>query len=192
MLGNPMDASARKAAEALSDIARLRGRTRRSLGVPWYPLVCFGVLTILSAPLIAGVGAAALVPFWLLAGAAAMLLIRRYYRRRARRQGVTGRGRRAWTIAAAAFPACLIAGVAGSMAGGRAGGVLASIAVVVAGYFALGLLQRTSAAALAVTPGAILAVWLLRAGVAPWIAELTFGAAMVVAGVSLRAAREQP
>jgi hypothetical protein len=67
MLGNPMDASARQAAEALDDIARLRGRTRKSLGVPWFPLVCFGVLTMLSAPLMAGAGTAALVrarPRW--------------------------------------------------------------------------------------------------------------------------------
>lgn len=79
-----MDTSARQAAEALDEIARLRGRTRRSLGVPWFPLVCFGVLTMLCAPLIAGAGPAALIPLWLVAGAAGMLLIRRYYRRRGR------------------------------------------------------------------------------------------------------------
>ena len=192
MLGNPMDASARQAAEALDDIARLRGRTRRSLGAAWFPLVCFGVLTMLSAPLIAGAGTAALVPLWLVAGAAGMLLIRHYYRRRARRHGVTGRGRRAWTVAAVMFPACLVAGVTGGMAGGAAGGVLASIAVVVAGYFVMGLLQHDSAAALAVTPGAFLAVAFILAGLAPWIAELTFGAAMVAAGAGLRAAGDRP
>jgi len=187
-----MDASARQAAEALDDVARLRGRTRRSVGVPWFPLVCFGVLTMLSAPLIAGPAVVALVPLWLIAGAAGMLLTRRYYRRRGRLHGVTGRGRRAWTAAAALFPVCLIAGITGGMANGAAGGVLASIAVVVAGYFAMGLLQHNSAAALAVTPGAVLAVALILAGLAPWIAELTFGAAMVVAGISLRAAGQRP
>ena len=187
-----MDASARQAAEALDDVARLRGRTRRSLGAPWFPLVCFGVLTMLSAPLIAGAGTAALLPLWLVAGAAGMVLTRRYYRRRGRRHGVTGRGRRAWIAAAALFPACVIAGVTGGMAGGAAGGVLASVAVVVAGYFAMGLLQHNLAAALAVTPGAVLAVALILAGLAPWIAELTFGAAMVAAGAGLRAAGERP
>jgi len=187
-----MDTSARQAAEALDEIARLRGRTRRSLGVPWFPLVCFGVLTMLCAPLIAGAGPAALIPLWLVAGAAGMLLIRRYYRRRGRRHGVTGRGRRAWIFAAALFPVCLMAGVAGSMAGGKVGGVLASIVVVVAGYYATGLLQHNSAAALAVTPGAVLAVALMLAGLAPWMAELTFGATMVAAGAGLRAAGERP
>ena len=192
MLGNPMDASARQAAEELDEIARLRGQTRRSLGVPWFPMVCFGVLTMLIAPLLAGAGTAALVPLWLVAGAAGMLLTRRYYRMRGARHGVTGRGRRAWTVAAVMFPACLIAAVTGGMAGGAAGGVLASIAVVVAGYFALGLLQHDSAAALAVAPGAVLAVALILAGLAPWLAELTFGAAMVTAGAGMRAAGERP
>jgi hypothetical protein len=192
VLGHPTGASARQAAEVLDEVARLRGRTRRSAGVPWFPLVCFGVLTMLSAPLLAGAGTAVLVPLWLVAGAAGMLLIRRYYRRRGRRHGVTGRGRRAWVLAAALFPACLIAAVAGSRAGGAAGGVLASIAVVVAGYYAAGLLQHDPAAALAVTPGAVLAAALILAGAAPWIAELAFGAAMVTAGAVLRAARERP
>lgn len=187
-----MDASARQATEVLDDVARLRGRTRRSLGVPWFPLVCFGVLTMLSTPLIAGAGTAALVPLWLVAGTAGMLLTRRYYRRRARRQGVTGRGRRAWTAAAALFPICLIAGVTGSMADGAAGGVLASVAVVVAGFFGTGLLQHNLAAALAVTPGAVLAVAFILAGLAPWIAELTFGTAMMAAGAGLRAAGKRP
>lgn len=191
MLGNPASASARQAAEALDEVARLRGRTRRSLGVAWFPLVCFGVLTMLSAPLIAGAPPAALAPLWLVAGAAGMVLTRRHYRRRSRQQGVTGRGRRAWIVAAALFPACVLAAVAGSMADGAAGGVLASIVVVVAGYFAAGLLQHNSAAALAVTPGAVLAAAFILAGLAPWIAELTFGAAMVAAGTGLRAAGER-
>ena len=191
MLGNPASASARQAADALDEVARLRGRTRRSLGVAWFPLVCFGALTMLSAPLIAGAAPAALAPLWLVAGAAGMVLTRRHYRRRSRQQGVTGRGRRAWIVAAALFPACVLAAVAGSMADGAAGGVLASIAVVVAGYFAAGLLQHNSAAALAVTPGAVLAAAFILAGLAPWIAELSFGAAMVAAGAGLRAAGER-
>lgn len=187
-----MDASARQAAEALDDVARLRGRTRRSLGMPWFPLVCFGVLTMLTAPLMAGAGTAALVPLWLVAGTAGMLLTRRYYRRRGRRRGVTGRGRRAWAVAAVLFPVCLIAGVTGGMAGGKAGAVLASIAVVVAGYVVLGMLQHSLVAALAVTPGAILAVAFILAGLPPWAAELAFGAAMVLAGGGLHAAGERP
>jgi hypothetical protein len=191
MLGNPMGASARQAAEALDDVAWLRGRIRRSVGVPWFPLVCFGVLTMASTPLLAGQDPAALVPLWLAAGITGMLLIRRHYRRRARRLGVTGRGRRAWAVAAVLFPVCLIAAVAGGMAGGEAGGVLASIVVVAAGYLATGLLQHNSATALAVIPGAVLAIALILANVPPWIAELSFGAAMVVAGAGLRAAADR-
>jgi drug/metabolite transporter (DMT)-like permease len=155
VLGNPMDATARQAADALDDVARLRERTRRSLGVPWFPLVCFGLLTMLSTPLLAGAGTAALLPLWLVAGAAGMLLTGccYYRRRRGRRRGVTGRGRRVWAVAAFLFLACLAGGIAGGMTGGEAGGVLATIVIVVAGYFALGLLQHNLAAALALTPG---------------------------------------
>jgi hypothetical protein len=192
MLGNPIDASARQAAEVLDEVARLRGRTRRSVGPAWFPLVYFGVLTMLSTPLLAGADPAALVPLWIGAGIAGMLLTSRYYRRRARAHGVTGLGRRAWAVGAALFPVCLLAAVAAGMAGGEAAGVLAAIAVVAAGYVAAGLLQHDCAAALAVAPGAVLAIALILANVAPWIAELTFGAAMVVAGASLRAAEHRP
>ncbi len=48
MLLESLEASPRQAAERLSEIAGLRRRTRRSLGTPWFPLVCFGALTMLS------------------------------------------------------------------------------------------------------------------------------------------------
>jgi hypothetical protein len=192
VLGDPMDASPRQAAEALDAVARLRGRTRHSLGVPWFPMVCFGTLTVLSAPLVATAGTGVLAPLWLVAGAAGMLLTRRHYRRRARRHGVTGRGRRSWAVAAALFVGCLAAGIAGGMISGEAVGMLAPIAVVVAGYLTLGCLQHNPAPALAVVPGAVLAAVFVLAGLAPWIVELTFGAAMIAGGVILRAAQESP
>ncbi len=182
-----MEASPRRAAEALDDVARLRRRTRGSLGVPWLPLVCFGALTMLSAPLVAVAGTAALLPLWLVAGAVGMLLTRRHYRRRARHRGVTGRGRRVWTVALAMFGGCLTAGVVVGTTSGEAGGVLAPILVVVAGYVALGWLQRDPLPPLAVTPGAALAATFALAGLAPWVVELTFGATLVAAGAGLRA-----
>jgi hypothetical protein len=187
VLTDPFETSPRQAAEALDDLARLRRRTRRSLGAPWFPLVCFGALTVVSAPLVAVAGTAALLPLWLMAGVAGMLLTRRHYRDRARQRGVTGRGRRVWAVAVGMFLGCMTAGVTADMISGAPGGVLAPILVVLAGYLVLGWMQRDPVASLALAPGAALAAAFALAGLAPWIVELTFGAALIGAGVSLHA-----
>jgi hypothetical protein len=185
VVAEPLDASPRQAAEALAEIAGLRRRTRRSLGMPWFPLVCFGALTMLSAPAVAVAGVGALAPFWAVAGAGGMLLTRRHYRHRSRRRGAAGR-RRAWTVAGAMFAGGFAAGVGAGVAAGETAGVLAPIAVVLAGYAVFGWLQRSLSPALAVAPGAAVAAALALADVSPWVIELTFGAALVAAGVSLR------
>lgn len=189
MLVDPQVTSARQAAETLDDIARLRRRTRRSLGTPWFPLLCFGAMTMLSAPLVASAGTAALAPLWVVAGSAGMLLTRRHYRRRAHHRGVTGHGRRTWLIAAAMFGGCLAAGIVGGTLGGEAAGLLAPIAAVLAGYVGIGWLQRSAVPPLAVVPGAALAAVLVAGGLPPWTIELTFGAALIAAGAGLRATR---
>jgi hypothetical protein len=187
MLGDPAGPSSRQAAEALGEIARLRGRTRRSLGMPWFPLTCFGAVTMLSAPLVAAAGTIVLIPVWLAGGTAGMLLTRRYYRRRGQRLGVTGPGWRLGVAAAAMVAAGLVAGVAGGTAGGQAAGLLAPVMVVAAGYLALGWLQHNLVPSLAIVPAAVLAAVLILHHLAPWVVELAFGAAMATAGAGLRA-----
>jgi hypothetical protein len=186
MLAESLDASLRQSTETLAEITRLRRRTRRSLGTPWFPLVCFGALTMVSAPLVAALGTVALAPFWLIAGAGGMLLTRRHYRHRIRRRGVAGRGRRAWLIAATMCAAAFAAGILVGVTAGEEAGVLAPIVVVLAGYASLGWLLRSFAPPLAVAPAAALAGGLVIAGAAPWTVELGFGAALVAAGVALR------
>lgn len=186
MLGDRGGLSRREAAEALGEIARLRGRTRKSLGMPWFPLSCFGAVTMLSAPLVAAAGTIALIPVWLAGGAAGMLLTRRYYRRRGQRLGVIGPG---WRFGAAAAAMCVLglaAGLAGGMMGGQAAGLLAPVVTVVAGYLALGWLQHNLIPSLAVAPAGVLAAVLILQHLAPWIVELAFGGAMAAAGVGLR------
>lgn len=187
MLHDPVDTSPRQAADLLGEVVRVRRRTRRSLGVPWFPLLCFGALNMLSAPLIVVAGLAVLAPLWLVAGSAGMLLIHRHYRRRAQCRGVTGLGRRAWTIAAAMFSGCLAAALTAGLLGGAEAGFLAPIIVIFIGYLVLGWLLRTPLPPLVVAPGAALAIALLLGGLAPWLVELTFGAALMAAGAALRA-----
>ncbi len=191
MLTDPLDASPRQAAQTLEDLARLR-RRRRRLGAPWFALVCFGALTMLSAPLIAVTSPAALLPLWVVGGAGGMLLMRHYYRRRARQRGVTGRGRRAWTVGVVMFVTCLAAEIAiGLMNGGETASLTTPIVMTLAGYLALGWLARDPVPSLAIVPGAALAAALALAGLAPWIVELTFGATLVAVGAGLRVAQER-
>jgi hypothetical protein len=187
MPGDPAGPSRREAAEALDEIVRLRGRTRRSLGMPWFPLTCFGAVTMLSAPLVAAAGTITLIPLWLVGGTAGMLLTARYYRRRGQRLGVTGVGWRLGAAAAAMIVLGLSAGVTGGMAGGQAAGLLAPVVMVVAGYLALGWLQHNLMPSLAILPAAALAAVLILHHAAPWLVELAFGSAMATAGVGLRA-----
>ena len=104
----------------LGEIDQLRQRARRTLGAPWFPLVCFGALTMLSAPLLAVAGTAVLAPFWIPAGGGGMLFTRRHYRRRIRGRGVAGHGRRAWAVG---VPTCAGAFAAADHGGTAAGEV---------------------------------------------------------------------
>lgn len=186
MLTDRMDASPRHAAEVLNDLARPRRRTRL-LDAPWFPLLYFGALTMLSAPLV-GTGTYVLVP-WVLGGAAGMLLTRRHYRRRASHRGATARGRSAWAIGAVMFVVCLLAAVAAGMIAGGDAAPMTVIVLVLAGYLAMGWLARDPVPSLAIAPGAALAAAFAVAGLAPWIVELTFGTSLVLPGAGLRAAQ---
>ena len=113
-------------------------------------MVCFGIVTMLSAPLVAVAGTATLLPLWLVAGGMGMLLTRRHYRRRAHQCGVTGRGR-VWAVAVVMFAGCLITGVvAGMTMNGEAVSLGGPIVFVFAGYLALGWLLRDPVPSLAI------------------------------------------
>jgi hypothetical protein len=185
-LTDSLEASPREAAVALDEIDRLRRRTRRSLGPPWFPLVYFGLVTILSAPLVAAAGAPVLAPVWIIGGGVGLLVMNRLQARQARERGLTGRRLGPWTIGVAMLLGCIAAGVAVGRAAGADGGVLAPIVVVVTGYLALGWLRRDPQPSLALAPGAALAAVFALSGFAPWLVELTFGLAMAAAGLRLR------
>jgi hypothetical protein len=183
---DPRAASPREAAGALEEIDRLRRRTRESLGPPWLPLAYFGAVTMLSAPLVAVAGVAVLAPLWVLAGALGLIVMGRAQAHRSRARGLTGRSLGAWSIGVAMLVGCIAAGVAVGRAAGQDGGVLAPIVVVLAGYTGLGWLRRDARPVAVLAPGAALAAGLALDGAAPWLVELTFGAALSAAGLVLR------
>jgi hypothetical protein len=188
VLSEPGHGSPRQAAAVLDELDRLRRATRRSARAPWYPLVYFGLVTTISAPVVAVAGVSSLAPLWVVAGVAGLLLMRRYQERRSRARGLTGRRLGAWAIGLTMFVGAVAAGVAVGRTTGPDGGVLAPIVVVVVGYLALGCLRRDPLPSLALAPGAGLAAAFALAGLDPWLVELTFGVGMTAAGLGLRRA----
>jgi len=175
----------RQAAETLNELAALRRHLRRSLGQPWFPPVCFGAVTLASAPLVAAVGTLVLVPLWIVAGTVGMHLTRRHYDRRARLTGVYARAGGVWVVSVAMFLLCLTAGVAAGLRWGEAAGTLAPIVVVLLGYAVLAWLQRNALLLALILLCAVAGAVPALSGQRAWLVELIFGAALTLAGATL-------
>lgn len=174
-----------EAAELLLHVEGLRREARISLGAPWFPLVVFGGIVTLSAPVVALAGTNALLPLWLIAAVAGLAAVRRHYRARGRIRGATGRAR-VWAIGVGMSVGCFCTTLAAARLGGEDGALAAPIAVTVVGYVALGMLQRSWWPAAWVAVAAATALLLLAAGSPPWAVELAFGGGMVAVGLVLR------
>jgi hypothetical protein len=172
----------RQAAETLDELAALRRRLRRSLGQPWFPPVCFGAVTVASAPLVAAAGTVVLLPLWIAAGIVGMPLTRRHFGRRARATGVYARAGGVWVVSAAMFLLCLVAGLAAGLRWGQAGGTLAPIVVVLLGYAVLAWLQRNALLLALILLCAVAGAVPALSGQRAWLVELIFGAALMLAG----------
>lgn len=174
-----------EAAELLRHVEGLSHEARVSLGAPWFPLVVFGAVIALSAPVVAFAGTNALLPLWLVASVAGLTAVRRHYRSRARSRGATGRAR-VWAIGVGMSIGCFCAALAAGRLGGEDAALAAPIAVTVVGYVTLGMLQRSWQPADWVAVAAAMALLLLVAGSPPWAVELAFGGGMVAVGLVLR------
>lgn len=173
-----------EAEQLLDDLRGLRRRTRASLGLPWFPLVWFGSVTVLGAGIIAASAATGLVVLWATAGGVGWRLTRRYYAARSDATGVTP-PRRIWHVALALFGLCFIAALLAGWWGGLLSAVLASIVVVVLGYCLLGWLNRDPRPPAAVAAAAVTAASLAGFGSPSWLVELAFGCGLVIGGLVL-------
>ena len=84
-----MEAVHDQRAQTLAELAHLRSRTRGTLRSFWFPLVLFGGITLVSAPLYA-IGGATVGIFWLVAAPAGIITTSFYYHRRELRLGLEG------------------------------------------------------------------------------------------------------
>ena len=189
---DPSETSPARAADVLAGLEDVRAQTRRRRGVPWFPLVCFGLLTAASAPVVAITSPSALGLFWLVAGPLGMVLVSRHYQARAQVSGVSGRLRpmSALTVAGAALP--MVAGIGGGLALGEHAGVLAPVLVVFAAYLALGWLLQDGRPALALAPATGIAIALAVGDRPTWLVELVFGLGMSAGGAVLWLVARRP
>lgn len=142
----------------LGEVVGLRASTRSVLQHFWFPLVLFGVLTLVTAPYSAVVDGAGIAVYWAVAGPAGGIATALYYRRRELQLGV---GRPAWPYAVVATT--LVAGtfLLPAFVGGDAQEVV-SVYAVAAGYLGFAYLERSVgllglATFLAVVPTVVLA-----------------------------------
>jgi hypothetical protein len=169
----------------LEEVERLQAHTRRSLGAPWFPLVLFGGLTMLSALFVSVSGPGVLVIFWPIAGALAMAAIHGHYRRRGRARGLSG-PKRQWWLGAGLFAASLGGALVGGRVAGTAAALVVPIAATFAAYVLFGWLQHNPVLPAAVAVAAGIAAGLALAGGEPWVVEVAFGAGLMGAGIVVR------
>jgi len=171
--------------ELLGELSRLRRRARRSLVLPWFPLVCFGAVTVLGAGIIAATATSGLLIVWVTAGVAGLYATRRFYAARGTRLGVSPpvRTRHA---ALGLFSLCFVATLLAGWWGGQAAALMAPILTVLLGYAVLGWLNRDPRPPIAVAPAAAAGLTAAACGARPWLVEFTFGILLVAAGLTLR------
>jgi hypothetical protein len=132
-----------QALETIREVERVRKETRRRLSSFWFPLVVFGVLNLLSVPVVWTSFGAAVGLYWVAASAVGFFLIGRHYRRRERDVGLGAAGLpyllTGWAIIVGSF---LVAGLGGST-DHQMVAALGPGFVVAAGYTVFAWLERS-------------------------------------------------
>jgi hypothetical protein len=130
-----------QAAETLRAVERLRGSARRTGRVFWFPLILFGALMLVSAPL-AFAGGVWHGAYWAVAAPAGFLLTGWYGRRRAVDRGFEGRVAPYGFTGLAILVATPLAAEGVSAMSSDAGAAAARGLVVGAGYAVFAWLER--------------------------------------------------
>jgi hypothetical protein len=172
-----------QARELLTEAAGLRRVGRRSAAL-WLPLVAFGLIAIVDAPLSA-LGSLAAALWWFVAGPAAFVAVARCGAWQAHRRGLEGRARwRLTALSAASFVAVWL--LCFYMAAEHLPVGLGWAIAVGTGYLAWSWYARS-------LPGAAVAVALAAVGAAlalspapGWAVQVGVGSVMITGGLVLR------
>jgi hypothetical protein len=177
----------------LSDIERLRRRTRTDLHPTWFPLVVFGTLSMASAAVAVRFGPTALGFFWAVAAPLGSVATGFYYWRRQDRVGLQAPAAPYLVGAAGIVLGAFLTGGLGGAFGAPAVSALGPPLFVSAGYLLFARLARSRGlAAVAV----VLALVTVATGVAripsdraAWTLALIYGAIFVATGLVFRASQ---
>ena len=180
---------AARARELLAEIETLRRDTRRPRGL-WPPLVIFGVVATLGAPL-ALVSDLAVNLWWFVTAPAAFAAVGFYSARQARRHGIESPGWPMYALGAASFAACWLACLVAPRVLHWPAGLGWTVAVT-AGYLAWSRFARSWPAALLALALAVVGIGLALSPLPGWTVEFAVGITMIIGGLLLRAGPEAP
>jgi hypothetical protein len=193
-----MDSSAvvppEEATGTLTSIRSTRRRTRADLRSYWYPLVVFGVLTLLSSPFFELWDGAGAGLFWLVAAPAGIALVMRHYRHRELTVGLASAPRPYVVTAACLVAACFALGFGGGIAGEQDVASFGPPLAVSAAYLVYAWLERAALLALLAFALAGLTIALALGDVqrANQIVAAADGASFVLVGLLARTRSPRP
>jgi hypothetical protein len=175
----------------LSEIGRLRRRTRADLQGIWFPLVLFGALSMASALVALRFGGVPLGLFWVVAAPAGSAVTAVYYRRRARRIGLEAPATPYVITAAVLVLGAFLTGGLGGALGVATVSALGPPLCVSAGYLLFARLAHSwGLAAVAIALSALtvaIGIAKMPADQATWSLAMVYGAVFVGTGLFFRA-----
>jgi hypothetical protein len=176
-----------RARELLADVASLRRRGRRPAGL-WPPLVVYGVIAVLGAPL-GIIDDLATNLWWICVAPLGIFLVARYSSRQASQRGFQGSGRFLTALGIASFASCWLGCLWLANAADLPDGMGWALLVGV-GCLAWSAFARSR-------PAAVIAVCLAATGTAialspapTWTVQLGVGLVMIAGGLLLRCGPE--
>lgn len=169
------------AVETLRSVETARHETRNTLRAYWFPLVLFGVLSVVSAPLIAVFGGTVLAVYWPVVGVLGGIATARHYYRREHALGLEGHAVGHVLTAAGVVVGASVVGFTAGSSGNEMAAAVGPMMVVAVGYAMFAWLNRSIALGLLAAGLAVVAVWLWGAGATPDTAAIVLAVAFGVA-----------
>lgn len=185
----PSALSPDEAARTLDSVRSTRAETKGQLRSYWYPLIVFGVLTMLSAPFFALWDGSGVALFWLVAAPLGSFAVVRHQQTQALTVGA-GRAVRPYAITGIALiVACFGLGAIGGATGELDIANFGPPLAVATAYVVFAWLERSLALAALATALAAITIGFAAFGVehAAPILALIYGASFVALGLAARA-----
>lgn len=171
------------AAETLRRVDDVRRGTRRMLNVAWFPMLLWGTIVLVSAPISMASDAVTGI-YWLLAASAGLLVTIRFFRRHGFEHGLEPRHRKLYPgVGVAIALTCFALGAAGGEMVSAVGPIYA-VAVGMLAFAALGRVGIFAYASAALVAAATLIV-IAHPGDPIVVAALVEGSLLLVAGFSI-------